>query len=1170
LQLDINSDGSYTYNITDGDLSVLGIDGLTLSAQGVQISGDNSNTGIITVNLQDGEFVLGNTLGLGGDNINFTYDQDTKALAFSGSSLFAFAGYGLETSDITDDVGLTLSDVTLALNINNTDGTYNYNLSNASLGIRGISGVTIEAENITATGNNNDITITSGDYALGLSSIVWLEGNGLSFSSLDNNGNRTVTFDLNNASILAGYGADTTTTADDLGININNANVDITLNNNGTYEYDLSSANAGLIGIDGITLNVGSLNATGNQNAINLTLNNAEIGVKNLLDLTANSINLNIVETAAGADISFNGVGIGGFIGYDNNIGLSLSNANLLLDINEDKSYNYNLNNADVSIIGIPSLNLSADNVSLVGDNTGNSLEVSLNNAILGVDNLLKVTGDSIIFQSQITDNGKNINFNGTNLSIFAGYGIETAETSDDIGLNITNADFNFALNGDGSYNYGLNNANVAVVGIPTLTLNAENISATGDENNTNINLSNAVFGLGNLFSVSGSNIEFNLEKTATGNNITFGGIGLNAFIGYGADTVTETDDIGFALSNADLNLNLNADNTYSYSLAKADIAVRGIPNITLDANNINVIGDNTGNISIDLAQFNIALANILGLSGDSLNINVQEGQPITIIGANIGALIGYGANTATPSDDIGLTVNNGNINIAINNDNTYSYNFNSAKAGIVGIEAITLTAEDIQVSGNQTGVENVTTGIFEIGIQDVGYISGAGLVYLPTEEAGEFSKIGAKNITAFIGTGGKTAQEAGIKLSNGELGLVFNNNPSNNYAIIASGEAEALNIPELTLEGSLALRINDIGTTINESITFSDNSTLEVIFGVGQENQLRVEGTVIAEIAGAVAFGGAFSMELFNEKTPGLVDLISNITDSALNLAYQEANISESQYQELLTLLQTEKANLEGGNNTIDGISATVDGYSFEEDFVNITTEEINFQSNHNFKEGQKVLYTVGGGNTAIGGLTDGDEYYVKVIDSDTIQLTDINGNIIDLTSIGTGNHQLREILDFTAQNNLRIDTNNETINFSNNHGLSDGSRVRYNANGNPVIGGLTNGKDYLVEVIDSNTIQLKDLDSGEIINLTSDSIGNHNLSPISYTLVPDAPFGGIDLVNDIIRFSAPHNLQTGDEIQYYRPSGGQPIKGTLDTLLTRQDVFPYLVVRISDTEIN
>jgi hypothetical protein len=350
LQLDINSDGSYTYNITDGDLSVLGIDGLTLSAQGVQISGDNSNTGIVTVNLQDGEFVLGNTLGLGGDNINFTYDQDTKALAFSGSSLFAFAGYGLETSDITDDVGLTLSDVTLALNINNTDGTYNYNLSNASLGIRGISGVTIEAENITATGNNNDITITSGDYALGLSSIVWLEGNGLSFSSLDNNGNRTVTFDLNNASILAGYGADTTTTADDLGININNANVDITLNNNGTYEYDLSSANAGLIGIDGITLNVGSLNATGNQNAINLTLNNAEIGVKNLLDLTANSINLNIVETAAGADISFNGVGIGGFIGYDNNIGLSLSNANLLLDINEDKSYNYNLSNADVSI----------------------------------------------------------------------------------------------------------------------------------------------------------------------------------------------------------------------------------------------------------------------------------------------------------------------------------------------------------------------------------------------------------------------------------------------------------------------------------------------------------------------------------------------------------------------------------------------------------------------------------------------------------------------------------------------------------------------------------------------------------------------------------------------------------------------------------------------------
>ena len=69
-----------------------------------------------------------------------------------------------------------------------------------------------------------------------------------------------------------------------------------------------------------------------------------------------------------------------------------------------------------------------------------------------------------------------------------------------------------------------------------------------------------------------------------------------------------------------------------------------------------------------------------------------------------------------------------------------------------------------------------------------------------------------------------------------------------------------------------------------------------------------------------------------------------------------------------------------------------------------------ITFGSEHGFASGDTVVYGKGaGGNTAVGGLTDGDEYIVIALDEFNIRLaTDVNdllGSVVTLTgSGGTG----------------------------------------------------------------------------------------------------------------------------------------------------------------------
>lgn len=90
--------------------------------------------------------------------------------------------------------------------------------------------------------------------------------------------------------------------------------------------------------------------------------------------------------------------------------------------------------------------------------------------------------------------------------------------------------------------------------------------------------------------------------------------------------------------------------------------------------------------------------------------------------------------------------------------------------------------------------------------------------------------------------------------------------------------------------------------------------------------------------------------------------------------------------------------------------------------------------------------------------------------------------------------------------------------------HGLSNGDFLEYDSTPNVAIGGLTNGSNYFVKVIDANTIELYtnyNLDTQYFASFSSSSTGTHSLS-----------FNNVNV--DLNKFYvSSHGLTTGDAIK-------------------------------------
>ena len=184
----------------------------------------------------------------------------------------------------------------------------------------------------------------------------------------------------------------------------------------------------------------------------------------------------------------------------------------------------------------------------------------------------------------------------------------------------------------------------------------------------------------------------------------------------------------------------------------------------------------------------------------------------------------------------------------------------------------------------------------------------------------------------------------------------------------------------------------------------------------------------------------------------------------------------------------------------------------------VNSDDDTIDFGSDHYFVNGQAVSYSADGGSDI--GLTDGEIYFVIVIDTTTIQLAESREDAIayepiaiDLTaSASSETHIINSIADDKAavaanQANDRVikatsngafdpadsvSDANDTITLEDGHSLEAGDAVVYSSSGEDAIGGLTDGETYYVIFMDGNDIQLSETEDGSVIDISPLSAGN------------------------------------------------------------------------------
>ena len=204
-------------------------------------------------------------------------------------------------------------------------------------------------------------------------------------------------------------------------------------------------------------------------------------------------------------------------------------------------------------------------------------------------------------------------------------------------------------------------------------------------------------------------------------------------------------------------------------------------------------------------------------------------------------------------------------------------------------------------------------------------------------------------------------------------------------------------------------------------------------------------------------------------------------------------------------------------GGPVIDLTTAgTGTAHSFLYVVVNLDEDSL-YIPGHELVTGSKVVYSTGGG-TVIGGLTNSATYYISKVDNNIVKLASNKEGttVINLTSLGTGNHSLTtNAVDFAA-NQISIPS----------HGFSQGELVQYDSVGQTAIGGLVSGNPYYIILIDGDNIKLAsslvNANSGTAIDITTAGVGRHRI--LSLTKSPDGTYT-IDSVPDAYTFTVPAN---------------------------------------------
>jgi hypothetical protein len=202
-----------------------------------------------------------------------------------------------------------------------------------------------------------------------------------------------------------------------------------------------------------------------------------------------------------------------------------------------------------------------------------------------------------------------------------------------------------------------------------------------------------------------------------------------------------------------------------------------------------------------------------------------------------------------------------------------------------------------------------------------------------------------------------------------------------------------------------------------------------------------------------------------------------------------------------------------------------------FDDFIVNPTNSTIFLPNLNGLQTGDKVTYSATSG-TAID-FSQSGPYYARLLGNGLIQLYDneadaLTGNsgLITFTYAPAGTQVAGVTQEFTFSPSVLfnpstqgvVDTTTNTIYLGANSGLVTGDQVTYDAEGNPVIGGLTDGSTYFVNVQSGGNVQL----------FTSQANAEGGLNATF-----DAA-SAVNTVNNTIAVGANSGIQTGEQVTY------------------------------------
>jgi hypothetical protein len=204
----------------------------------------------------------------------------------------------------------------------------------------------------------------------------------------------------------------------------------------------------------------------------------------------------------------------------------------------------------------------------------------------------------------------------------------------------------------------------------------------------------------------------------------------------------------------------------------------------------------------------------------------------------------------------------------------------------------------------------------------------------------------------------------------------------------------------------------------------------------------------------------------------------------------------------------------------------------------ANVTTDTITITA-HGFSDGDELKYVVPAAPaTALGGLTDGTNYFVVGSTTNTIQLA--------ATSGGAAINLTRNDLTFDGDDAAVVDVVNDKIVDTNT--FTTGDYVTYSNGGGVDIGGLTDGANYYIIAASASEFQLSLTSGGAAIDLTA----NNEVT------IDSTDVAVVEVTDDKIITA---NTFANDDIVTYSNGGGTDIGGLVDGT-------DYYIINASATE--